>query len=105
MVFYKSIKNSPSLDWPKYETVIYRGEKGATASLNYNTEGFLENSVINCPEIDELEQRNIELDYKKKEKDSERNFNMEFGKLIRGTLLGMTLIVTLGWVAKSFISR
>ena len=84
---------------------LYSGQKGATARLNFDEGGVLRDGIINCPEIDELEQKNLELDYTSREKKSERAFNEMALKEIKSTVIWLTLIISLAWVARGFILR
>lgn len=84
---------------------VYKGERGAKASLSFDENGALIGGVVNCPEVSELEKKNLELDYQNREKNSDRAFNEMALKEIKSTVIWLTLIVSLAWVARGFVLK
>ena len=100
--------NTPS-ERPKGATIVYKGQKGATASIKYDKEGFIDGGIIDCPEVDKIEQKNLELDYDLKEKTSQREFNEKLINIFYKLLMNISFIGFGAWtivsVAKAFILR
>ena len=90
---------------PKGVTQTNKGTKGAETRTTFDQTGTITRIETDCPEINEIEQRNREWDYKKKEKDSERSFNTEIAKLGSKTLIWIAGIFAVAWVARGFIKK
>ena len=88
---------------PKGMTQTNKGSKGAETRTTFDETGTITRIETDCPEINEIEQRNRELDYQKKEKDSERSFNTEIAKLGSKTLIWIAAIFAVAWVVKGLV--
>ena len=76
---------------PKATIKTYNGEKGAKLSVQFDTTGLVNRIDSDCPEIDKIEQKNIELDYALKTKEVESKANIELANTI-GKWSAITLI-------------
>lgn len=92
-------------DRPKDTTQTYHGKKGSKTDVTFDKDGNVTNIITDCPEINELEQKNLELDYSKQEKDSERKFNIELAKIGQSTILWLGGIFAVAWVVRGIFSK
>ena len=99
---YITIPAKPN-ERPKATTQTYTGNQGASTDIDFNEEGKVTAIRTDCPEIDKLEQKNLQLDYDYREKNSERAFNEMAIKTGKSTLLWMTAIISLAWVARGWV--
>lgn len=101
---YITIPATPN-ERPRSQTKTYSGEKGSRTDVTFDQDGTVTNINTDCPEINELEQKNLELDYSKQEKDSERKFNMELAKIGQSTILWLGGIFAVAWVVKGIFAK
>jgi hypothetical protein len=92
-------------DRPKDTTQTYHGKKGSKTDVTFDKDGNVTNILTDCPEINELEQKNLELDYSKREKDSERQFNIELAKIGQSTVLWLGGIFAVAWLLKGIVNK
>lgn len=81
----------PNPDRPKGEVRTYPGTNGATVGVEFDTLGVVRRIDADCPEVDKVEQRNLELDYGLKTKEVESKANIELANTI-GKWTAITLI-------------
>lgn len=93
----------PSPDRPKSKTVTYNGKKGATVDVAFDSTGVVKAIDADCPEINKIEQRNIELDHDIKSKEMEATANIELAKVIGNRLVIVGFFFSLAWVLRKFI--
>lgn len=96
---YLAFPGTPK-DRPKSTTETYKGDNGATSKKTFNEQGYITNDEIDCPEINEVEQRNREWEHETSIKNSERQFNMEMGRLISNTIIWIAAIFAVAWLLK-----
>ncbi len=92
-------------DRPKDTTQTYHGKKGSRTDVTFDKDGNVTNILTDCPEVSELEQKNLELDYSRREKETERQFNMELAKIAQSTILWLGGIFAVAWVFKGLLGR
>jgi len=92
-------------DRPKSRTKIYRGTKGATVAVPFDSLGNATGFLVDCPEITEREKYYSELDYKLKLKATERAFNEMMIKQGKSFGLWAISIITVGWVVRGFFKK
>tara|TARA_R110002050_G_scaffold69507_2_gene150335 strand:+ start:17818 stop:18261 length:444 start_codon:yes stop_codon:yes gene_type:complete len=101
---YITIPATPN-ERPKNETKTFSGEKGSRTDVDFDKDGNVTKIVTDCPEVNEREAKNLELDYSKKEKDSERQFNIELAKIGQSTILWLGGIFAVAWVVKGIFTK
>lgn len=99
---YIEIPRTPN-ERPKSETVTYIGDKGATSKKTFNESGYVVTDLIDCPEVDEIEQKNLEWERDQSSKQTERAFNIALGKLISNTLIWISVIWAIAWIIKGWM--
>jgi hypothetical protein len=92
-------------DRPKSTTKTYKGENGATSKKTFNESGLIVKDEIDCPEINEQEQRHREWEHEQSVRETERKANIELANMLSKTLIWISAIWALAWVLKSVILR
>ena len=91
----------PNPKRPRNETKKYTGENNSSISVDFDSLGVVRGINSNCPEIDKLEQRNVELEYNLKSREVESKANIELantiGKWIATTLIPIGFFFALAW--------
>lgn len=91
----------PNPKRPKNETRKYQGENNSTVSVDFDSLGVVRGIIADCPEIDRLEQRNVELDYNLKSREVESKANIELATVIGNRLVLVGFFFALAWWLKS----
>jgi hypothetical protein len=92
-------------DRPKSTTRTYTGDNGATSKKTFDQQGYIIEDDINCPEVNEQEQRQREWEHEQSIKDSERSANIELANVIGNKFIVIAAIAALAWLIKSFFKR
>lgn len=91
----------PNPKRPKNETKKYTGENNSSISVDFDSLGVVRGINSNCPEVNKLEQRNVELEAKIKSREVETKANIELadtiGKWIAITLIPIGFFFALAW--------
>lgn len=89
---------------PKREIKTYKGEKGAKVKVQFDSIGNVNRIDADCPEIDKVEQHNLDLDYGLRRKEVERKANVEIvnaiGKWSATTLIPIGFFFALAFYLK-----
>lgn len=83
---------------PKATIQETKGKYGATVKTQFDSIGMVNRIDVNCPEIDKVEQHNLDLDYSLREKEIEVKANIELANVI-GKWLAITFIPIGGFFA------
>ncbi len=80
--------------------IVYKGQKGATATTSFDRDGFVSGQVINCPDSEETKQTDIKAEYSLKEKQVDKTANIEFANVIgKWTFYSFCVISFFGCIA------
>ena len=83
---------------PRARIVENKGKRGATVKTQFDSTGVVSRIDVNCPEIDKVEQHNLNLDYSLRTKEVETKANIELANVI-GKWLAITFIPIGGFFA------
>ena len=78
-------------------TIIYRGDHGATTTVDYGADGEIDKVISDCPEITEREKYDRETETKIRDKTSKREFNEFFIKEAKSTVLYLGGMFCIAW--------
>lgn len=90
---------------PRSTTKTYRGARGAVSDVVFDSVGQVSAIRTDCPEIDEHEQRNTELEYELRTKNSERSMNVELAKTAKSTFIWLAIIFATAWVLRGLTAN
>lgn len=76
------IMPAPMSPYPKDTTITYKGEKGATATRVYDSEGRVASETILCPQTTEERMAETEAKYKYEESIKTAELNLEVVKIV-----------------------
>lgn len=85
------------------DTVI-NGPNGATATVSYHPDGHIRGFVMDCPPVSEKTESERSEERRIKERQSEREMNVEIAQQAKQTVWGLGLIFAIAWVVKGLIS-
>lgn len=92
-------------DRPRSRTETYRGKRGASVEVPFDSTGNATGFAADCPDITERETYDREMDYKLKLKQTERAFAEMAIKEGKSLLLWMTAIISAAWVIRGFFKK
>lgn len=85
---------------PKFIDTTYTGKNGAKLDVSFDSLGVINRLEADCPEIDKIEQNNIEFDQSIKTKETESKANIDLAREIgRWTFYSVCVISFFGCVA------
>ncbi len=90
---------------PKDTIITYTGERGATATTSYDSQGFLTGQIINCPDEQETKRMNIEGEYELRLKQVEAKVNSEIVRQAKSGLIWIAAIFAAAWVVRGLTGR
>lgn len=93
----------PSPERPKNQVKRYKGDRGATVDVGFDSTGVVNRIDADCPEIDRVEEKRSELDYQLRTKEVESKANIELAKQAKYTIWGVAFLFALAYVVKSKI--
>ena len=93
-----------SPDRPKAQIKTYKGEKGAEVKVEFDSTGNVNRIDADCPEIDKVEQHNLELEYELRTRKMEKQLNIEAIREV-GKWTAITLIPIGFFFAVAFYLR
>lgn len=91
------IIEAPKVPNEKPTTIVYKGEHGATTTVDYGEDGEVDKIVSECPEVSERERYDRETTIKEREKISEREFNEMLVKEAKSTILYLGGMLCIAW--------
>ncbi|WP_421801754.1 hypothetical protein [Flagellimonas sp.] len=89
-------------DRPKSTTETYTGDNGATSKKTFDENGYITQDDINCPDVNEREQRQREWEHEQSIKNTEREANIELTNVIGNKVIWITAIWAFVWFIKGF---
>ena len=92
---YIELPKTPN-ERPKATTKVFKGEKGATTEVTFDSVGIVTKIVTDCPEVDELEKRNRELTKVIKDKEVERK-SFPWVWIVVSGLVGLLVGIARPW--------
>jgi len=85
---------------PKSKTETYTGDNGATSKKTFDEQGYITQDDINCPEVNEREERQRQWEHEQSVRESEREANIELANTIGNKMIWIAAVFALAWIIK-----
>ena len=89
---------------PVVKDTLIKGENGSQMRIFFNPDGSYKGSICDCPNVNETTESERSEERRTKERQSEREMNVEIAKQAKHTVWGLGLLFALAWVVKGLIS-